>query len=83
VFTTDPVLVFKPPRICHDDDPATSELHPGHHPATNKWTALPASPLPGREGPAAVWTGRQMMVWGGYTDSRSYTDGAVYTPGKA
>jgi hypothetical protein len=52
-------------------------------PATNTWTALPASPLRGRLDPVAVWTGRQMIVWGGQTNttpSRSFTDGAVYTP---
>jgi len=49
--------------------------------ATNRWTALPASPR-GRADPVAVWTGRQMIVWGGNNsaDNKSYTDGAAYTP---
>jgi Galactose oxidase, central domain len=55
-----------------------------YDPAANRWTALPASPLQGRAGPAAVWTGRQMIVWGGsiprQTTSTYYTDGAAYTP---
>jgi hypothetical protein len=42
------------------------------------------SPLHGRAGPAAVWTGRQMIVWGGsiprHTTTMFYTDGANYTP---
>jgi hypothetical protein len=51
-------------------------------PATNAWTALPASPLRGRADPVAVWTGRQMIVWGGYSNTTprtAFTDGAVYT----
>ena len=52
--------------------------------ATNQWTALPASPLRGRALPTAVWTGRQMIVWGGnflqQEPSLSSTDGAAYTP---
>jgi uncharacterized membrane protein len=52
------------------------------NPATNRWTALPASPLRGRADPTAVWTGRQMIVWGGDNkNGKSYTDGAAYTPG--
>jgi hypothetical protein len=54
-----------------------------YDPATNQWSALPEAPLAGRAGPAAVWTGSQMIVWGGSTASTSYTDGAAYTPGTA
>jgi N-acetylneuraminic acid mutarotase len=52
-----------------------------YNPATNQWTALPEAPLTGRAGPTAVWTGSQMIVWGGSTTSQDYTDGAAYTPG--
>jgi hypothetical protein len=53
-------------------------------PATNRWRALPASPLHGRAYPRAVWTGHKMIIWGGYiprelTD-RHFTDGAAFTP---
>ncbi len=55
-----------------------------YNPATNRWSALPASPLPGRADPLAVWTRHQMIVWGGNipreTTTRSFTDGAAYTP---
>jgi hypothetical protein len=34
-----------------------------------------------RSGFAAVWTGRQLIVWGGSNDTgKIYTDGAAYTP---
>jgi hypothetical protein len=36
-----------------------------YNPAVNHWAALPGSPLHGRAYPTAVWTGRQMIVWGG------------------
>jgi hypothetical protein len=53
-------------------------------PATDRWTALPVSPLAGRASPVAVWTGRQMIVWGGeirrQDGTRVFMDGAAYTP---
>lgn len=51
-----------------------------YNPATNTWTALPAAPLHGRAGPIAVWTGHQMIVWGGNFGNTAYTDGAAFTP---
>ena len=55
-----------------------------YNPATNRWSALPASPLQGRASPLAIWTGHQMIVWGGNiphaTTTRYFTDGAAYTP---
>jgi N-acetylneuraminic acid mutarotase len=55
-----------------------------YNPAASQWTALPASPLHGRAFPSAVWTGHQMIVWGGNipqaTTDTFFTDGAAYTP---
>lgn len=55
-----------------------------YDPAAGQWTALPLSPLRGRGGPIAVWTGTQMIVWGGVirgTLRDTYpTDGAAYSP---
>ncbi len=50
-----------------------------YNPATNHWTALPGAPVRGRGFPAAVWTGHQMIVWGGYVTA-NYLDGAAFTP---
>jgi hypothetical protein len=63
-------------------------LAPAHgvayEPADNRWSALPISPLRGRISPTAVWTGRQMLVWGGQpignATPHSLNDGAAYTP---
>jgi hypothetical protein len=50
-----------------------------YNPATNRWSALPESPLHGRQFPTAVWTGRQMIVWGGFiprkNTPRTFPDG--------
>ena len=47
------------------------------------WQALPAAPIVGRLGPSAVWTGTEMIVWGGYARSENVgqaSDGAAYEP---
>ena len=49
--------------------PSGETVTPAHglayDPAANRWSALPPSPLLGRDDPAAVWTGHLMLVWGG------------------
>ena len=47
--------------------------------AADSWTALAPSPLSGRGGHRAVWTGRDMLVWGG-SDRDALGDGALYNP---
>lgn len=51
------------------------------------WRPLPAAPIAGRIGASAVWTGREMIVWGGVTRGglghagpRADSDGAAYDP---
>jgi hypothetical protein len=55
-----------------------------YDPAANRWSALPMSPLRGRNMPTAVWTGQQMIVWGGFIPTAQQdeplTDGAAYRP---
>src|SRR5512132_13552 len=33
---------------------------------SGNWRAIAPAPIAGRDGPAAVWTGRQLLVWGGH-----------------
>lgn len=47
--------------------------------ATDTWTPIAGSPLSGRGGHRAVWTGREMIVWGGF-DTEMRSDGARYRP---
>ncbi|HEV3363632.1 MAG TPA: hypothetical protein VG795_05720, partial [Acidimicrobiia bacterium] len=46
------------------------------------WAQLPAAPIGGRSGHTAVWTGREMVIWGGASDFESdpFTDGAAFDP---
>ena len=60
-----------------------------YKPTTNRWSSLPQAPLLGRLGPTAVWTGQAMIVWGGWklkkpegSGSRSFSDGAAFTPAR-
>lgn len=46
---------------------------------SDSWTPLAPSPLRGRGTHRAVWTGREMLVWGGF-DSAVRDDGALYNP---
>jgi hypothetical protein len=56
-----------------------------YDPAANRWSALPAAPLRGRTGHLAVWTGSQMLVWGGSAardpdPGQRFDNGAAYRP---
>jgi N-acetylneuraminic acid mutarotase len=57
-----------------------------YDPVPNRWSPLPRAPLAGRLDPAAVWTGRSLIVWGGNrpkprgAGTQSFTDGARFTP---
>jgi hypothetical protein len=46
------------------------------------WTpiALPPARLSARVGHTAIWTGSEMIVWGGNADTIYYADGASYDP---
>lgn len=46
---------------------------------SDTWTGMAPSPLSGRSGHRAVWTGRDMLVWGGF-DATAQADGALYDP---
>jgi len=57
----------------------------GYDRASDRWSPLPKSPLRGRAGHVAVWTGSHLLVWGGTparaSDPRKpFADGAAYTP---
>jgi len=47
------------------------------------WSAAPAPPLSPRLAQASVWTGTELLIWGGMPDSQGLTeagDGAAYDP---
>lgn len=43
------------------------------------WTWRPVGPLPGRQGHVAIWTGAEVVLWGGERPGRS-PEGAAYDP---
>ena len=49
-------------------------------PGSAGWTRLPRAPIAPRSEYAAVWTGKEMIVWGGYSGNTQYGDGAAYDP---
>jgi N-acetylneuraminic acid mutarotase len=60
-----------------------------YRPATDTWRTLPEFPLREREFPVVVWTGIELIVWGGAKEPRgnvivdpppALNDGAAYTP---
>jgi N-acetylneuraminic acid mutarotase len=53
-----------------------------YNPASDSWTQMNTSGAPpARQFPAAVWTGTQMIIWGGYGDQDYLNDGWRYDPG--
>lgn len=44
------------------------------------WTALPPAPIAARSEYTSVWTGTEMIVWGGYAGRQNFNDGAAYDP---
>ncbi|HEY4409105.1 MAG TPA: hypothetical protein VGO87_04435, partial [Acidimicrobiia bacterium] len=67
-------------------DAAPVTVNPGgaaYDPGGDRWEPLPAAPLTGRARAAAVWTGREFIVWGGEGDEShraQFDDGGAYTP---
>jgi hypothetical protein len=66
--------------------PVTPHLYgdgAAYDPTTRTWTAIAASPLAPRVGSVAVWTGKEMLVFGGTgpdTSPGAYSGGAAYNP---
>ena len=52
-----------------------------YNPTTDTWTAASTTGAPtARSGHTAVWTGTEMIIWGGANDSNYYNTGARYNP---
>lgn len=58
-----------------------------YDPRANTWEKLPPAPLSARSDAVAVWTGNEVLVWGGFTSKGApegsrpeHADGAAYNP---
>ena len=68
-------------RTYRDDSWTTPHNGVAYDPATNRWLAMPRSPLQGRTNHVAAWTGSQLLIWGGSTVAGgSAANGAAYVP---
>jgi N-acetylneuraminic acid mutarotase len=47
-----------------------------------RWSVLPAAPIPARDGASVVWSGTELLVWGGVAgvNPTLRADGAAYDP---
>jgi len=79
-FATEPTLNHTATVSFSAAPPST-----GTHVLRNKWAAFPPSsttPSP-RAGHSAIWTGKKLIIWGGYSGIGvyDYFGGAAYDPG--
>ncbi|MFH1421479.1 MAG: PKD domain-containing protein [Planctomycetota bacterium] len=65
---------------CHDGSAVYLQDGAKYNPASDTWTVISLSPLLERWRHTAVWTGTEMIVWGGYGNAQYYADGASYNP---
>ena len=78
-------------EVASEDDVAVQATQPTAGPGTSAppasdvsaaWSRLPAGPLAPRTGYASVWTGRELLIWGGASTEPSgatyHSDGAAY-----
>ena len=76
VIATSVALTGGGERVARPAGPGTSLAVPG----AAGWTRLPRAPIAPRSEYAAIWTGKKMIVWGGYSGNTQYGDGAAYDP---
>jgi hypothetical protein len=51
-----------------------------YDPVADRWQTFPAGPLSTRAIHTVVWTGQEMLVWGGTGGQSALGDGAAYRP---
>ncbi|MBI3287102.1 MAG: hypothetical protein HYZ68_03550 [Chloroflexi bacterium] len=61
------------------EDPFSAE-GAAYNPSTQRWRVIAEAPLLARWGHSAVWTGEEMIVWGGSLDRLGKAGGAAYDP---
>jgi hypothetical protein len=64
-----------------NDRGRTVVTSPDAVPTETTWSQIATAPLERRDGAAAVWTGSEVIVWGGTArNARAADDGAAYNP---
>jgi hypothetical protein len=77
VWTGRELLYWGGDDSCHEGTPRDQGA--AFDPVARSWRVLPRAPIDGRSSPAAVWTGRELLVWGGWSGGVR-DDGAAYQP---
>jgi hypothetical protein len=70
------------PSSADDHRISTGREGAAFRPSDASWRLLPVSPLKPRSSPLAIWSGNDVLLWGGWSNS-PYTrlkDGAAYSP---
>jgi len=64
------------------DEPAMHPAGGTYDPVADRWQAFASGPLSSRNLHTAVWTGQEMLIWGGIdpTGDNALSDGAAYRP---
>lgn len=66
---------------CEDESVPPFADGAAYDPGANTWRPLPASPLAPRTRASVLWTGREMLLWGGDgPNEQALADGAAYDP---
>jgi N-acetylneuraminic acid mutarotase len=60
--------------------PTGPSMGAAYNPKTNELRVFPAAPMEPRWWHSAVWSGEEMIVWGGACGRHECTDGAAYDP---
>ncbi len=63
-----------------DEDTDLLDSGGRYDPIADTWRAVASSPLTARDDPQAVWTGTEMIVWGGRDPDGHVGNGARYRP---
>jgi N-acetylneuraminic acid mutarotase len=81
VWTSSEVLIWSGAPIGNTDGTDyVADDGAVYDPADDAWTPLPAAPIGGRIDHASVWTGSELIVWGGNTEQGPVADGAAFDP---
>jgi hypothetical protein len=62
------------------DDRDARPVDVGPAPVESGWAPMATSPLSAREAAVSVWTGTEVIVWGGRVGLMALSDGAAYNP---
>ncbi len=79
-WTGEEVIVWGGIETAEDGSTSMPADGAAYDPATDTWRPISEAPIRGRIGHTAVWTGDQLIIFGGRRGDRLRGDGAAYFP---